>query len=61
MRESLSVALYHAAKKFKDCTYKYYDIGERRSISEKQAWKALTRAEEALFRAMMLPKRLLKR
>ena len=52
MRESLSVALYHAAKRFKDCTYKYYDIGERKSIGGRQAWKALIGAEEALFRAI---------
>jgi len=52
MRKSLSTALCHAAKQFKDCSYKYHDIGSRRKLEGRQAWKDLIRAEESLFRAV---------
>ncbi|OPX33369.1 MAG: hypothetical protein B1H40_00135 [Candidatus Latescibacteria bacterium 4484_181] len=44
--------LYRVAKRFKDCSDRYYDIGSRRTLEGRKAWKDLVRAEQVLFQVI---------
>ena len=52
MRKTSSCTLYRAAKRFKDCSENYYDIGSRRTLEGRKAWDELLRAEQTLFQVV---------